>query len=58
MTYKPGDKYTLAEGDIYTNGVAVPKAYWGKTYTIHEVKPDAVLIKEILSWVKIPGGGR
>lgn len=58
VTYKLGDKYTLAEGDVYTNGVAVPKAYWGRTYTIHEVKPDAVLIKEILSWVKVPRGGK
>ena len=56
--YKPGDKYTLGEGDVYTNGVSVPKAYWGRTYTVDGVKPNAVLLKEIISWVKVPRGGR
>lgn len=57
-SYKPGGKYILAEGDAYTNGVAVPRTYWGRTCTIRQVKSDAVLLKEINSWVRVPRGGK
>nr|DAR00762.1 MAG TPA: hypothetical protein [Caudoviricetes sp.] len=51
--WKVGDAYTLSAGDTYTTGQAVPKAYWGKTYTVWQVKPGAVLLKEIVSWVEV-----
>lgn len=51
--YEPGDKYTVQPGDRYTNGKPVPSAYWGKTYTVWQVKPGAVLLKEIVSWVEV-----
>lgn len=50
--YAVGDTYTIQPGDRYTTGQAVPRAYWGKTYTIAEVKPGAVLVKEIYSWIE------
>ena len=52
-TYSVGGKYTIKAGDRYTNGVAVPSALWGKQYTIQAVKPNAILLKEILSWVEV-----
>ena len=52
-TYSVGEKYTIKAGDRYTNGVAVPSALWGKQYTIQQVKPNAILLKEILSWVEV-----
>ena len=52
-TYSVGGKYTIKAGDRYTNGVAVPSALWGKQYTIQAVKPNAILPKEILSWVEV-----
>ena len=52
-TYSVGDRYTIKAGDRYTNGVAVPSALWGKQYTIQAVKPNAILLKEILSWVEV-----
>lgn len=51
--YKVGDKYTIRAGDIYTNGVAVPSRLTGKSYTIMQVKENAILLGEISSWVKI-----
>lgn len=51
--YAPGDKYTIQPGDRYTNGKPVPSAYWGQTYTVWQVKPGAVLLKEIFSWVEV-----
>lgn len=51
--YKVGDKYTMKEGDTYSNGVAVPKSIWGKIYTVQLVREDKILLKEIYSWVKI-----
>lgn len=51
--YAPDDKYTIQPGDRYTNGKPVPSAYWGKTYTVWQVKPGAVLLKEIVSWVEV-----
>ena len=55
-TYKVGDTYTVKEDDIYTNGKPVPKRVVGRTYTIWQVKPDAILLKEIVSWVKTKKG--
>lgn len=51
--YSVGDKYTIKAGDRYTNAKPVPSVLWGKTYTIQQVKPTAILLKEILSWVEV-----
>lgn len=51
--YSVGDKYTIRACDVYSNGKAVPKRLVGKIYTISKVKPDRILLQEILSWVKI-----
>lgn len=51
--YTVGGKYTLKNGDMYVNGVKVPSSIIGHTYTIAQVKDDRILLKEILSWVRI-----
>lgn len=51
--YAVGERYTIRSGDLYSNGKAIPKRLIGKTYTISSVKPDRILLREILSWVKI-----
>ena len=51
--YKVGGKYTIKPGDVYSNGKAVPERLVGKSYTIMQVKSDKVLLKEIVSWVRI-----
>lgn len=51
--YSVGEKYTIRACDVYSNGKAVPKRLVGKTCTISSVKPDRILLREILSWVKI-----
>ena len=51
---KAGDKVLLkADAGTYTNGVKIPKSVKGRTYTVQQVKPDRVLLKEIVSWVWI-----
>lgn len=45
------EKYTIPEGAKYTNGVAVPKRLWGKTYTVCGRTARTVLLEEINSWV-------
>lgn len=45
------EKYTIPEGAKYTNGAAVPKRLWGKTYTVCGRTARAVLLEEINSWV-------
>lgn len=52
-TYKVGDTYTVKAGDVYTTGRKVPARLVGKTYTVWQVKPGAVLLKEIVSWVAV-----
>lgn len=52
-TYKVGDKCTIKPGDVYTTGRKVPARLVGKTYTVWQVKPGAVLLKEIVSWVSV-----
>lgn len=52
-TYKVGDEYTIKPGDLYTTGRKVPARLVGKTYTVWQVKPGAVLLKEIVSWVSV-----
>lgn len=52
-TYKVGDKCTIKPGDLYTTGRKVPARLVGKTYTVWQVKPGAVLLKEIVSWVSV-----
>lgn len=51
--YNVGGKYMLKSGDTYTNGIAVPKRLVGKSFTIAQVKPDRILLREIMSWVRI-----
>lgn len=53
IVYKAGDKYTVKADDRYITGAAVPQRIVGKTYTIAQVKEDRILLKEIMSWVKI-----
>lgn len=52
-TYKVGDKCTIKPGDLYTTGRKVPARLVGKTYTVWQTKPGAVLLKEIVSWVAV-----
>lgn len=52
-TYKAGDKCTIKPGDRYTTGRKVPARLVGKTYTVWQTKPGAVLLKEIVSWVAV-----
>lgn len=52
-TYKVGDKCTIKPGDRYTTGRKVPARLVGKTYTVWQTKPGAVLLKEIVSWVEV-----
>lgn len=51
--YAVGEKYTIRFGDLYSNGFPIPARLVGKTYTISSVKPDRILLREIMSWVKI-----
>lgn len=54
-TIKVGDKYTLREGDVYSNGVRVPARLWGKVCTVSQVRnaEGRALLAEIKSWVRI-----
>lgn len=51
--YAVGEKYTIRFGDLYSNGFPIPARLVGKVCTISKVKPDRILLQEILSWVKI-----
>lgn len=51
--YAVGEKYTIRACDVYSNGKAIPKRLVGKTYTVRQTKPGAVLLKEIVSWVEV-----
>ncbi len=57
--YKVGDKYTMKPGDVYKYNdgreKAVPKSLCdGKhTYTISKVESGRILLREIVSWVKV-----
>lgn len=51
--YSVGEKYTIRFGDLYSNGFPIPARLIGKVCTISKVKPDRILLQEILSWVKI-----
>lgn len=53
VQYAVGDAYTIKPGDMYTNGKNVPTRLVGASYTISQVKEDCILLKELLSWVKI-----
>jgi hypothetical protein len=56
-TYKVGGKYTIKAGDvyIYSNGRTspVPDTLIDKEYTISQVKEGKILLREIVSWVKV-----
>lgn len=51
--YKVGGQYMIKSGDTYSNGKAVPARLIGKSYTIAQVKPDRILLREITSWIRI-----
>ena len=51
--YSVGDKYTLKASDVYSNGRAVPARLVGQEYTISQVKEDRILLREIVSWVRV-----
>lgn len=51
--YSVGEKYTIRFGDLYSNGFPIPARLIGKVCTISKVKPYRILLREILSWVKI-----
>lgn len=51
--YRVGGTYTMKKGDKYSNGVSVPKSLIGKTYTISAVRKDRILLREIISWVRV-----
>lgn len=51
--YKVGGKYTISPSDVYSNGNPVPERLYGKEYTISQVRDDRILLREIVSWVKI-----
>lgn len=51
--YNVGGKYTIRAGDTYTSGKAVPARLIGKSFTIAQVKPNRILLREIMSWVRI-----
>lgn len=51
--YKVGGQYMIKSGDTYSNGRAVPARLIGKSFTIAQVKPDRILLREIMSWVRI-----
>lgn len=50
---KVGSKVTLRKtASIYVTGEVIPNRYKNKNYTVQQVKPDRVLLKELYSWVK------
>lgn len=51
--YAVGGKYTIRAGDVYTNGIKVPARLIGKSYTIANVATGRILLREIMSWVKV-----
>ena len=51
--YAVGDKYTVKPGDVYSNGREVPARLVGNEYTISQVRDDRILLRELVSWVKI-----
>lgn len=52
-TFKVGGKATIKNtAKTYAKGENIPSRYKGKTFTIQQVKPDRVLLKELYSWVR------
>ncbi len=51
--HKVGDKYTIRAGDVYSTGAAIPQRLIGKTCTVYRVETDRILLREIMSWVRI-----
>lgn len=50
---KVGSKVTLRKtASRYVTGEVIPNRYKNKNYTVQQVKPDRVLLKELYSWVK------
>lgn len=50
--FSVGESIRLREGAVYTNGVKVPERYLGVTYTVEQVLPGRVLVRELYSWVE------
>ena len=49
---KVGNKVVLKKSARkYATGQTIPNSVKGKTYTVQQVKPDRILLKEIYSWV-------
>ena len=51
--YAVGDKYAIKAGDVYSNGREVPARLVGNEYTISQVRDDRILLRELVSWVKV-----
>jgi hypothetical protein len=51
--YAVGDRYAIKAGDVYSNGREVPARLVGNEYTISQVRDDRILLRELVSWVKI-----
>lgn len=52
-SFKTGDKVKIrSSATKYATGERIPNWVKGKSYTIHQVKSDRVLLREIYSWVR------
>lgn len=52
-TLRVGSKVKIkSSATHYATGQRIPSRYKNKTYTIMQVNPDRVLLREIMSWVK------
>ena len=51
--YAVGDKYAIKAGDVYSDGREVPARLVGNEYTISQVRDDRILLRELVSWVKV-----
>ncbi len=50
----PGSRVTVSlYANTYATGESIANFVKGSTYTVQQVAPDRVLLKEIMSWVKI-----
>lgn len=53
VKYAVGDTYTIKAGDMYTNGKNVPTRLVGTSCTVSQVRDGQILLREIMSWVKV-----
>ncbi len=52
VSFRTGERIRLREGAVYTNGVKVPERYLSGTYTVEQILPGRVLVRELYSWVE------